>query len=120
MGRLRLAQAACGFGQRALSGFFIDVILVRHFDRGAVLDWRARESLRGDSRKCDWTAFRALLTPAVVVSFYVNARKAFRSRTIGVSATRVPRRGIQMLPLRRCWRIRRLWRSDRSASMFGT
>src|ERR1700738_2855104 len=97
MGRLRLVQAACGFGQRALSGFFIDLILARHFDRGA------------------------LLTPAVVVSFYANARKAFRSRTIGVSATRVPRRGIQMLPLRRCaWRIRRLSRSDRSASMFGT
>jgi hypothetical protein len=78
MGRLRLAQAACGFWQRALSGFFIDVILVRHFDRGAVLDWRARESLRGDSRKCDWTVFRALLTPAVVVSFCANAQKAFR------------------------------------------
>ena len=59
MGRLRLVQAACGFGQRALSGFFIDLILARHFDRGA------------------------LLTPAVVVSFYANARKAFRSRTIG-------------------------------------
>jgi hypothetical protein len=77
MGRVRLAQAACGFGRRALSGIFIDVILLRHVDCGAGLDWCARESLRGDSRKCDWTAFRALLTPAVVVSFYENARKAF-------------------------------------------
>lgn len=108
MGRLRLVQAACGFGRRALSGFFIDIMLVRHFDRGAVLDSRARESLRGVFRKCDWTSFRALLTPAVVVSFYENARKAFRSRKIRVSATRLPWRGSQRLPSRRCaWRTRR-------------
>jgi hypothetical protein len=102
MGRLRLAPAACGFGRRALSGFFIDAILIRHVDCGAVLDWRARESLRGDCRKCDRTAFRALLTPAVVVSFCVNARKAFRSRNIRVSATRLALRGSRGLPLRRC------------------
>jgi hypothetical protein len=46
MGRLRLAQAACGFGQRALSGFFIDIMLVRHFDGGAVLDSRAEIAAR--------------------------------------------------------------------------
>ena len=57
MGRLRLAQAACGFGRRAFSGFFIDATLIRRFDCGAVLVWRARESPRCDSRKCDRTAF---------------------------------------------------------------
>jgi len=46
---------------------FIDIMLVRHFDGRAVLDARARESLRGVSRKCDWTAFRALLTRAGAV-----------------------------------------------------
>jgi hypothetical protein len=56
LGRGPLAPRAGGLRIRATRAFriFIDIMLVRHFDGGAVLDSRARESLRGVSRKCDW------------------------------------------------------------------
>jgi hypothetical protein len=77
MGRLRVADSG-----NARFPDFSSTSYHPPFDGGAVLNSRGRESLRGDSRKCDWTAVRALSTRALVVSFYTNPRKAFRPRNI--------------------------------------